>query len=498
MKIRSSVILITLTFGFMALLSKAQAVVPPPDGGYPGGNTAEGQSALLSRTTGLYNTAIGIYSVLSLTNGNFCTGVGAGTLLNNTASENTATGAGALLSNMIGIDNTADGAFALFSNTAAGNTAIGSRALLNNTRGGTLENIQGIDVGPNVAVGWQALESNTLASANTAVGYQALHSFTTGPVGFEQVGLCTAVGFQALANATGGFRNSGFGYQALMNNADGVANTAIGAQTLISNSNGSTNTAVGFGALGSNSTGSSNTANGAFALVANADGGSNTAVGEGALNANTTGNENTAVGAFALQNSTGDSNTALGNGAGLNVTTANNVICIGASVVGANVDDSCYIGNIFGTTSSGGTAVLVNSDGKLGTIVSSRRFKNDIRPMDKASEAILALKPVTFRYKKEFDEAGISQFGLVAEDVEKVNPDLVVRDKGGKPYSVRYDQVNAMLLNEFLKEHHKVEEQQKEIDSLKAELKEQRNLIQKVSDRVEMSKPVARVVAGNQ
>jgi len=170
MKIRSSVILITLTFGFMALLSKAQAVVPPPDGGYPGGNTAEGQSALLSRTTGLYNTAIGIYSVLSLTNGNFCTGVGAGTLLNNTASENTATGAGALLSNMIGIDNTADGAFALFSNTAAGNTAIGSRALLNNTTGGTLENIQGIDVGPNVAVGWQALESNTLASAKPLWG----------------------------------------------------------------------------------------------------------------------------------------------------------------------------------------------------------------------------------------------------------------------------------------------------------------------------------------
>jgi trimeric autotransporter adhesin len=118
--------------------------------------------------------------------------------------------------------------------------------------------------------------------------------------------------------------------------------------------------------------------------------------------------------------------------------------------------------------------------------------------MGVVSEALFSLTPVTFQYKKEIDPAGISQFGLVAEDVEKVNPDLVVRDQEGKPYSVRYDQVNAMLLNEFLKEHHKVEEQQKEIDSLKAELKEQRNLIQKVSDRVEMSKPAARVVAGNQ
>jgi len=150
-------------------------------------------------------------------------------------------------------------------------------------------------------------------------------------------------------------------------------------------------------------------------------------------------------------------------------------------------------------------AVFVNGNNQLGTTTSSKRFKEDINPMDKASEAILTLKPVTFRYKKEIDPAGTSQFGLVAEEVEKVNPDLVVRDKEGKPYSVRYDQVNAMLLNEFLKEHRKVEElkkdfqatvaqQQKEIQALAARLEEQASQIQKVNAQLEMSKPAAKVV----
>src|SRR4029077_5422315 len=129
------------------------------------------------------------------------------------------------------------------------------------------------------------------------------------------------------------------------------------------------------------------------------------------------------------------------------------------SVAGANVSNSCFIGNIFGATSAGGVAVFINSSGQLGTATSSRRFKEGIKSMDQTSELLFALKPVTFRYKKEIDPAGTSQFGLVAEDVEKVNPNLVVRDKEGKPYSVRYDQVNAMLLNEFLKAHRKMEEQ---------------------------------------
>jgi uncharacterized coiled-coil protein SlyX len=369
-----------------------------------------------------------------------------------------------------------------------------------------------VDVGPNVAIGQQALESNTVASANTAVGYQALHSFTTGPAGFEQAGLCTAVGFQALGNATGGFTNNAFGYQALMNNTDGAANTAIGLQALFNNATGSANVAIGNSALLHNAAGGSNTANGSNALESNTDGSDNTAVGNNALPTNTTGESNTAVGSIALGVATGNFNTALGAGAGAAVGTANNVICIGANVFGENVSNSCYIGNIFGTTTSGGSAVFVNANGKLGTSTSSRRFKEEIKPMDKASEAILALKPVSFRYKQEIDPERNPQFGLVAEEVEKVNPDLVVHDKNGKPYSVRYDQVNAMLLNEFLKqhdaflkEHHKVEKleatvarQQQGMEALAAQVKEQAGQIQKVSAEIELNQSVAKVAEAGQ
>jgi trimeric autotransporter adhesin len=454
MKITTSALIIALTLLCIGLFPKAQAVVPAPDGGYPGGNTAEGQNALLSLTFGLYNTGVGIYSLLSLTDGSFNTGVGAGTLLANTADENTATGAGALFSNITGNDNTANGAFALFSNTATGNTAVGSNALLNNTTGGTLENIQGTNVGPNVAVGWQTLESNTVASANTAVGYQALQSFTTGPVGFEQVGLCTAVGFRALANATGdGFANSAFGYQALYNNSDGFGNTAIGLQALLSNTTGSSNVAIGNNALSNNTEGADNT--------------------------------------------------AVGFNAGASVTTASNVICIGA--FGQNVDNSCFIANIFDATSASGIGVFVNSSGQLGTTTSSLRFKEKIEPMNQNSEALFALKPVTFRYKKEIDQVGIRQFGLVAEEVEKLNPDLVVRDKEGKPYSVRYDQINAMLLNEFLKEHNafleersKVQQLEAALEAVNARLKEQDARIEKVSAQFEINKQTPTLVQNNQ
>jgi hypothetical protein len=516
---------------------KAFGVVPAPDGGYPNLNTAEGQNALFSLSTGAANTALGWLSLRSVTTGSFNTGVGAATLVLNTGDDNTATGAAALLLNTTGAnntangtatlvhnstgsDNTAVGAFALNSNTASGNTAIGSNALLNNTTGGTLENIQGIDVGPNVAVGWQALESNTVASANTAVGYQALHSFTTGPVGLERLGLCTAVGFQALANnAADGFGNSALGYQALVNNTDGAANTAIGIAALFSNTTGVANVASGGNALSQNTIGEFNTANGNSALVSNTEGSDNTAVGSGALANNITGDGNTAVGALAGSGLTGNFNTILGHDAGGGIGDATNVICIGASLPGQNVTASCYINNIFGKSSPSGMAVFVNADGKLGTSVSSKRFKEDIKPMDKASETILALQPVTFRYKKDFDPSGAAQFGLVAEQVEKLNPDLVVHDKDGKPYSVRYDQVNAMLLNEFLKEHlkneqqehkireqdHKAQEQEatiaqmkKGMDALVAHIKEQDSKIQKVTDRVEMRKAAVQRVVNSQ
>ena len=451
-----SALLFTLVL-VCGLLSNTQAVVPPPDGGYPNFTTAEGTNALRNLTTGAANTAVGWYSLFSDTTGSFNTAVGAATLVLNTGHENTAIGTAALLFN-----------------TASGNTGVGSRALLNNTTGGTLGNVQGVDLGPNVAVGQQALESNTAASANTAVGYQALHSFTTGPVGLEQIGLCTAVGFQALANATGtGALNNAFGYQALMNDTDGGGNTAIGFQALFTNSTGSANVASGNNALLHNDVGDFNAAVGVNALTSNTDGNNNTAIGGNALDTNMNGDRNTAVGDHAGTGVGGNDNTVLGFEAGNGIGLANNVICIGANVAGASLDNSCYIGNIFGSTASGGIGVFVNSSGKLGTSTSSRRFKEQIRPMDQTSKAIYALKPVAFRYKKDIDPAGMSQFGLVAEDVEKINPDLVVRDKEGKPYSVRYDQVNAMLLNEFLKEHRKGEEQDLAISQLKSALTQQ-------------------------
>jgi hypothetical protein len=190
---------------------------------------------------------------------------------------------------------------------------------------------------------------------------------------------------------------------------------------------------------------------------------------------------------------------ALGHGAGLGVTTASNVICIGAD--GADVNNSCFIGNIRGVTTPNADAVpvLIDSAGQLGTMSSSRRFKEEIKPMDKASESILALKPVTFHYKS--DNTGTAQFGLIAEEVARVYPDLVVRDKNGEIYTVRYDAVNAMLLNEFLKEHGKVEEQEKTIAELKsgmtalaATVKEQAAQIQKVSAQLEASKATPQVV----
>jgi hypothetical protein len=467
-----SLILIPMLLIGLGVLPKAQALSPPPDGGYPGQNTAEGQSALLHLAGGTYNTALGWASLGFNVTGNYNTGVGAATLLNNTASENTATGAGALLSNTVGEENTANGAFALFSNTEGDfNTANGSFALFGNSTG----------------------------ERNTATGNSALYSNTTGNFN-------TATGNAALVTNTSGSRNTANGSFALFaNNAD--FNTATGYQALFNNTTGHDNTATGYQVLNSNTTGSDNTANGASALYSNTTGSNNTANGIGAL----------------VNNTTGSNNTALGRLAGAAVATADNVICIGASVLGANVSNSCYIGQIFGATSSGGTAVFINSDGKLGTATSSRRFKEEIKPMERASEALFALKPVTFRYKKGIDPQGIPQFGLVAEDVEAVNPDLVVRDKEGKVNTVRYDAVNAMLLNEFLKEHRKVQQQeatiadlrsamarqrkdfettkaqeQKQLQALTASLKEQASQIQKVSAQIEASTPTPQAVVDNQ
>src|SRR6266542_2490724 len=474
-----SEILIALLLFCLALLPKVQALSPVPDGGYPAGNTAEGRAALFSLTSGTYNTAVGFLSLRTNTEGNFNTATGAGTLLLNTGNENTATGAGALLSNTTGIQNTANGAFALFSNTTGGaNTANGHSALFNNTTGFF-----------NTANGDAALGSNTTGSNNTAIGDIALFSNTEGNSN-------TAMGSEALVENTTGFQNTALGADALESNTTGQDNTAAGAEALINNTNGIENSAFGVQALWSNLTGQGNTASGAFALYDNTEGSANTAVGANALSANTTGTSNIALGLFA----------------GGSITTANNVIAIGNQ--GANVSDTTWIGNIYGIgTQSGITLpVLVSNGGQLGTASSSRRFKKDIEPMDTASESILALKPVTFHYKT--DNTNTSQFGLIAEEVAEVNPDLVVHDKNGEIYTVRYDVVNAMLLNEYLKAHRKAQQQdatitqlnstigqqrkdfetttaqqQKEIQALTASLKEQASQIQKVSAQLAAASP---------
>jgi hypothetical protein len=306
----------------------------------------------------------------------------------------------------------------------------------------------------------------------------------------------TAEGQSALLHLAGGTYNTALGWSSLGFNVTGNLSTGVGAATLLNNI-ADENTAIGAAALLSNTMGVNNTANGALALLGNTSGDANTATGVSSLLRNTTGTDNTASGVNALGfNITGNFNIGLGSNAGVNVTSASNVICIGAD--GNNVDNSCYIGNIFNATSAGGTPVYVNTNGRLGTSTSSRRFKEDIRPMNHASATLFSLKPVTFHYKKGVDPEASerkSEFGLVAEDVENVNPDLVVRDKEGKPYSVRYDQVNAMLLNEFLKEHRKVEKLQAALTAVSARLKEQDSKIERVSAQLELSRPAPQTVA---
>jgi Chaperone of endosialidase len=326
----------------------------------------------------------------------------------------------------------------------------------------------------------------------------------------------TALGDNALLNDTTGFQNTATGDGALFSNTEGTGSAATGAFALENNTTGNFNTATGSGALQNNTTGDENTATGAGALLSNTTGNFNTATGSGALQGNTTGDDNTAIGVSALlQNREGSNNIALGSGAGLNLETGNKNIYIGNAGLSSNengkirigttgIHGRTFIAGISGVTVPAGVGVIVGTDGKLGTVVSSERFKAETKPMDKASEVILALKPVTFRYKKEFDPAGIPQFGLVAEQVEKVNPDLVARDDHGKPYTVRYEAVNAMLLNEFLKEHRKGQEQDATISQLKTELAQQHKeikalsaQIQKVSAQVELSKPAPQTVVDN-
>jgi Chaperone of endosialidase len=432
-RLRCGLFLISLVLAAFALSPTAQAQLsPPPDGGYPGNNTAEGTDALFSVTTGTDNTAIGFEALYS----------------NTTGDSNTATGSAALMSNTTGIRNTANG--------------------------------------------FAALQSNTTGERNTATGRAALASNTTGS------------------------HNTANGQNALFANSTGIQNTATGSFALVFNSTGNQNTANGYAAMLFNTIGNQNTGTGYFAVYQNTTGNNNTGYGYSALLNNTTGGGNIALGNFAGSNlTTGDNNIDIGN---LGVVGEADTIRIGTQ----GTQTKTFIAGITGAGVTG-VAVKINAAGQLGTAPSSARFKQNIRLMDKASEAILALKPVTFRYKNELDPDGAPQFGLIAEEVEKVNPDLVARDFEGKVYTVRYEAVNAMLLNEFLKQHRTVQElkstvtkqeatiaqqqkdfqstaaqQQREIKALTASLKEQASQIQKVSARLEFRKSAPQTVLNDQ
>ncbi len=385
--LRRGLLLIPLALVCFGLSPRAQAVVPAPDGAYPGFNTAEGTNALFSLSSGVWNTALGGQALFKDTTGSV-------------------------------------------------NTAVGLNALYSNTTGSQ-----------NVAIGTQALQSST-SSGNTATGYAALFSNTIGDA------------------------NTANGAFALVNNTTGFDNVAVGWEALVSNTGGHFNTATGFQALFRNTTGHSNTADGVGAIHSNAD---------------------------------GSFNVAMGGFVGLNIIHGNSNIYIGYGVSGPSDESATTrIGNIGSTAYNTGRYVQVDAAGKLGYVVSSRRYKHDINPMDEASEALFALKPVTFRYNGDIDPAHQKMFGLIAEEVDKVSPDLVVRNQKGEPETVRFDSINAMLLNEFLKEHRKVQEleatatqQQQAIKALTASLKEQASKIQKVSAQLEVSKAAPQTVLNN-
>jgi hypothetical protein len=490
---RHGFVLIALILACFAVSPSVLAVVPAPDGGYPGANTVEGDDALFSLTTGVENTAIGFQALYNISDALHNTAVGFQALANNEQTDNSGVGWHALFSNTWGYGNTAFGVDVMgLNNTGNFNTAAGFTALLHN------------DADYNTAYGAQALYSNTTGVDNTATGSGALFSNIDGS------------------------DNTANGFQALYSNTSGEANNAFGAQALLSNISGGGNLAVGSVALRDLTSGGSNVAVGNAALVQGVTVNFNTALGRRAL-FRSQGDQNVGLGFFAGSNLNdgGTNNIYLGNVGPVPIGSESNTIRIGtqtattATIGNPPVEThpmpahtATYIAGISGVTVSRGAAtVFIDSSGRLGTRGSSARFKDEIKPMDKASEAILALKPVTFRYKKEIDAECTPQFGLLAEDVEKVNPDLVVNDAEGKVYTVRYEAVNAMLLNEFLKEHKKVEEQQatiaelkstvaeqrkdfeaisaqqhKEIQALTASLNEQASQIQKVSAQIEIGK----------
>ena len=410
---------------------------------------------LIAALTGIAESAYGQICVTSDPNFDTACGTHAFAIGSVGGSNDSAFGAYALYSNTTGLNNTAAGAYALTNSDGSNNTASGEAALYSNTTGSE-----------NTASGHLALYSNTLGDDNTASGVAALYSNTTGSFN-------TASGVEALNRNTTGEFNTASGGQALYYNTTGSYNTASGQYALLSNTTGTFNTASGFEALYSNRTGSENTAAGSGAIYYNINGHYNTAAGFGALYYNRYGRSNTAAGYWALKNTSGNTNIAVGYQAGLNLTTGDNNIDIGSQGVAAesgvirigtitdttSSQNATYIAGIYNTSVAGGLEVVVNSNGQLGTVSSSERFKTDIESMDVNTAKLQQLRPVTFHYKT--DSQGVLRYGLIAEEVAKVYPELVVRDKHGRIDGVRYDELAPMLLNEVQKQEKKIDAQEK-------------------------------------
>jgi len=409
-----------------------------------------------------------------------------------TGVDNTAVGASALTANTMGTANSAFGALALQNNTTGTNdSAFGSAALEFNTTGPY-----------NSAFGSQALERNTTGPYNSAFGSAALQFNSTGSdnsaFGFVALSSNTyassnsAFGSRALQNNTYGAHNSAFGYAALLSNTDAGGNSAFGADALMNNTGGFGNSAFGNGALLGNTLGTGNSAFGDVALQNNTEGSGNSAFGEGALLNNTTGDFNSALGPSALSSlNTGRSNVAIGFQAGSGLTTGSNNIYIGSPGVSSESNiirigqgqTATFIAGISGVNVSG-APVLVGSSGQLGVAVSSQRFKDVIADMAGESDLLMKLRPVSFYYKPELDPTHTRQYGLVAEEVAQVSPELVVFDKDGAPQTVRYHFVNAMLLNEVQKQRQLVDEQRKANEDQQSTIARQQAEIQDLAARL--------------
>jgi hypothetical protein len=313
--------------------------------------------------------------------------------------------------------------------------------------------------------------------SNTAVGNGALQAANSSNAN-------TALGSSTLATNSGA-ANTAVGTFVLKANTTGAGNTGVGSDVLVASTNGQLNTAVGAGALQSNTTGSLNAAFGVTTLQDNTTGSNNVCIGPSACLMNVSGNGNVFVGPSAGMNSTGGLNTAVGFLAGSKILGGTFNIDIGNTAPGdesnviriGDTQSATFLAGVNGVTSSGGTAVLVNSSGQLGTTTSSLRFKEDVEEMGEASAVLMQLRPVTFHYKPAFDDGSrLLQYGLIAEEVAAVSLGLVQTDPQGRPLAVRYHFVNAMLLNEVQKQHAKSAEHSAEIANLKARLDEaQRN-----------------------